>query len=263
MKSFKKILLIFIAAFLLVLPIGGKLVNVEVNAEEAKKVKVYIFEAGGCPFCEQEKEYLQGLESYGVKFEIVTKQLYVDHINWAQGADYELGKKVATAFNEAGFEQAQYTATPFVVISDLYAAATYSEDLEQYIDKAYNEGDKDVVGCYANGGSNCLPGAKDTNEGISPDTICLIIMIVFVVGTVVFVILSRKSTRENSDFEIEKYVNEKKHVEEEIFVEEEENKEPKKKEKDKAEKNTKKSTKNNTSTKTNKTSKSKTNKKSK
>lgn len=264
MKSFKKILLIFIAAFLLVLPIGGKLVNVEVNAEEAKKVKVYIFEAGGCPFCEQEKEYLQGLESYGVKFEIVTKQLYVDHINWAQGADYELGKKVATAFNEAGFEQAQYTATPFVVISDLYAAAIYSEDLEQYIDKAYNEGDKDVVGCYANGGSNCLPGVKEEvkEEGISPDTICLIIMIVFVVGTVIFVILSRRSTRENSDFEIERYVNEKKHVEEEMDNEEEIIvEEPKKK--DKTEKNPKKTTKNNTSTKTNKTSKSKTNKKNK
>ena len=48
---------------------------VPVSAKE--KVKVYIFEAGGCPYCEAEIEYLEGLDSYGEKFEIVRKELYV------------------------------------------------------------------------------------------------------------------------------------------------------------------------------------------
>ncbi len=245
MKNLKRILLIFIAAFLVFLPINAK----GVNAEEGQKVKVYIFEAGGCPFCEQEKEYLKSLDSYGEKFEIVVKKLYVDHVDWAQGADYELGKKVATAFKEAGFKQAEYNATPLVIISDLYAAATYSEDLEEIIDKAYAEGDKDVVGCYENNGTNCLAGVEDSKKGISTDTICLIIMIVFVVGTIVFVILSRKSTKQDLSFEEKKYfANEKEQATEDEEI-------------TKEEKTTKKSTKNNTSEKTAKTSKSKSQKK--
>ena len=39
-----------------------------VKADE--KVKVYIFEAGGCPYCEAEVEYLKGLDSYNEKFTI-------------------------------------------------------------------------------------------------------------------------------------------------------------------------------------------------
>ena len=113
------------------------------------KVKVYIFEAGGCPWCERQKEYLKGLESYGKKFVIVTKELYVDHINWQEGKDYELGKKVAEAFNEAGFADATYNGTPLVIISDLYAASAYSESLEKYINQAYELKDKDIVSCLA------------------------------------------------------------------------------------------------------------------
>ena len=55
-------------------------------------------------------------------------------------------------------------ATPLVIISDLYAASAYSEDLEQYINKAYEEGDKDVVGCYETGKLNCLASDEDKNE---------------------------------------------------------------------------------------------------
>ncbi len=163
MKKLKKIILVFIVALLLVLPISTK----EVNAEEEKKVKVYVFEAGGCHWCQQEKQYLQGLETYGKKFEIIVKELYVDTDSWAEGADYELGKKVATAFNEAGFKQAKYDSTPFVVISDIYAASKYNDDLEQYIDKAFNEGDKDIVGCFERNELNCLSVAKETKEDIS------------------------------------------------------------------------------------------------
>lgn len=124
--------------------VSALLVSSVVKAEEL--VKVYIFEAGGCPYCEKEQEYLKGLDSYGKKFEIITKELYVDHIDWEQGKDYDLGVKVANYFQSKGFTNAKYTGTPFVVISDVYAAATYSTDLERYINKAYEIGDQDIVG---------------------------------------------------------------------------------------------------------------------
>ena len=61
------------------------------------KVKVYLFEAGGCPYCVKEEEYLKGLDGYDKTFTIVKKELYVDHVDWAEGKDYTLGKKVAKA----------------------------------------------------------------------------------------------------------------------------------------------------------------------
>ncbi len=130
------------------------------------KVKVYIFEAGGCPYCEAEVEYLKKLPGYGSKFEIIIKELYVDHIDWEPGKDYELGKEVATQFNEAGFEDAAYTGTPFVVISDLYAAASYSTDLEAIINKAAEEGDKDIVSCIASKKESCLEGVTNNFNGV-------------------------------------------------------------------------------------------------
>ena len=134
----KKILVVLFA-LLLMIPV------VSLNAKEKAKVKVYIFEAGGCPYCEAEVEYLQKLDSYNKKFTIERRELYVDHVNWAPGRDYELGKAVAEKFQNEGFEDASYQGTPFVVISDLYAAATYSTSLESYINDAYKKGDKDVV----------------------------------------------------------------------------------------------------------------------
>jgi glutaredoxin len=149
MKRLKKILLL-VLALILVMPLGVRAEEeVTTIGAELPKVKVYIFEAGGCPWCERQKEYLKGLESYGKKFVIVTKELYVDHISWQEGKDYELGKKVAEAFNEAGFADASYNGTPLVIISDLYAASAYSESLEKYIDKAYELKDKDIVSCLA------------------------------------------------------------------------------------------------------------------
>ena len=129
-----------------------------------EKVKVYVFEAGGCPYCEAEIEYLEGLDSYNEKFTIVKKELYVDHVDWEKGADYDLGVKVANAFKNVGFEDASYQATPFVVISDLYAAAGYNTSLESYINSAYEKGDKDIVSCYKNGKTNCLDHLKTEEE---------------------------------------------------------------------------------------------------
>ena len=124
MKKIKNLLLIVLAVVLF----GGV-----TNVKAAEKVKVYVFEAGGCPYCEYEKQYLKGLDSYNVKFEIVEKKLYKDHVKWKPDVDYPVGKAVAEAFKSAGFADAAYNGTPFVVISDLYAAAAYSEDLEKYI----------------------------------------------------------------------------------------------------------------------------------
>ena len=139
-----------------------------VKAESEKKVKVYMFEAGGCPACNSQEEYLKGLDSYGKKFELIKEELYVDHVDWELGRDYDLGVKVATGFKEAGFDDATYEATPFVVVSDVYAASGYNMSLETVINEVYEKGDKDVVGCYAKGETDCLKHLKsDTNSNIS------------------------------------------------------------------------------------------------
>ncbi len=93
-----------IFAIILVLLVMLMMPNVAAKSKE--KVKVYIFEAGGCPYCEAQIEYLKGLSSYNKKFEIVQKELYVDHIDWQKGKDYDLGVKVANEFKKNGFADA-------------------------------------------------------------------------------------------------------------------------------------------------------------
>ena len=145
-----------------------------VNAKD--KVKVYLFEAGGCPYCVKEEEYLKGLDGYDKTFTIVKKELYVDHVDWAEGKDYALGKKVAKAFNSFGFEDATHEATPFVVISDLYAASAYNTSLESVINEAYENGDKDIVKCYENGKDNCLDHLKKDTSSSSKNYTPVIII---------------------------------------------------------------------------------------
>lgn len=182
----KKALRNIVLLFLLIVPFI-------VKAEDKELVKVYIFEAGGCPYCEKEIEYLEGLESYNKKFTIERKELYVDHINWAKGSDYQLGYTVATAFNQAGFEDASYEGTPFVVISDLYAAASYSTALEPIIEQAYEAGDKDVVGCFASGKEDCLEGVVINNKTkeTSPVAIGIIVGIIIVGAAGLIYIISK------------------------------------------------------------------------
>lgn len=152
----KKIKLLLFAVLCSVLFIGST------SAKE--KVKVYVFEAGGCPYCEKEIEYLKGLDSYNKKFEIVEKELYVDHVDWEEGSDYELGVKVAEAFLDKGYSNASYQGTPFVVISNIYAAAAYSESLESVINTAYESGDADIVGCYENDKEGCADNIIKSSE---------------------------------------------------------------------------------------------------
>lgn len=179
MKINRKI--IFAVIMLLVM-----LVAPSVAAKSKEKVKVYIFEAGGCPYCEAEIEYLQSLSSYNKKFEIVRKELYVDHVDWAQGKDYALGKEVAEAFYNAGFTDASYQGTPFVVISNVYAAASYSTSLESIINEVYKKGDKDIVKCFEDGEDNCE--RKITGFKLNIDyTFVVTILLVIGVGVLYFV----------------------------------------------------------------------------
>jgi thiol-disulfide isomerase/thioredoxin len=205
MKKILKSLLLFM---LILLPV---VVQAKNNSSK-QLVKVYVFEAGGCPYCELEMEYLEGLDSYNKKFEIVTKELYVDHIDWEQGADYNLGVKVATAFYNAGFTKASYQATPFVVISNLYAAAAYSTDLERFIDTAYENQSIDVVSCIDSGKTDCLSDidqseidsasidtdtteTTETNETTNDtnSTVMIIVVLIIVLGGVALIYVISKS----------------------------------------------------------------------
>ncbi len=146
--------------FLSVLLISLFFLPFVVKADEL--VKVYLFESGGCPYCEDEIEYLESLDSYNEKFTIVRKELYIDHVKWQAGKDYKLGVKTVLAFKDMGFNNAAYNGTPFVVISDLYAATAFNSDLEKIILQAYDEKDKDVVGCIEQGNDDCLEGYVDS-----------------------------------------------------------------------------------------------------
>ena len=181
----KKRILVIIIAILAFIPF--------VSAKD-KKVKVYMFEAGGCPYCEAQEEYLKGLDGYDKKFELIKKELYVDHVDWKEGKDYELGVKVATSFQKAGFENASYEGTPFVVISDLYATAGYSESLEDIINEAYEKGDKDIVGCYADGKNDCLNHIKkQVKTKINYDILFTIGTIILCSGIIILIYLIKSN----------------------------------------------------------------------
>ncbi len=192
MKKRNIIICLLLVLCILPLPVFAakkKTTTTTTTADVSKMVKVYIFEAGGCPACESEKEYLKGLDSYNKKFTIEVKELYVDHVNWAKGSDYELGTKVANAFATAKFKSA-VDSTPLVVISDIYAENGYNPSLEETINKAYEEGDKDAVSCLEKGGKNseCVRGAKDE---VDSDLAGLLIFLV-AIGIVVAIIVTSR-----------------------------------------------------------------------
>lgn len=189
-------LFIMAIAFMFLIPL------VSVNAEnKSEKVKVYMFEAGGCPYCEQQEEYFKGLDSYDKKFELIKKELYVDHVDWEPGKDYDLGVKVADAFKDAGFEDATYQGTPFVVISDLYAAASYNTSLEDVINEAYETGDKDIVGCYEDGNTDCLDHLKKENDsnsksGSSDSTTLVTTIVCTLIIIIIYLLKSNNDKKE-------------------------------------------------------------------
>jgi protein-disulfide isomerase len=185
----KKVLLTILALFCFIPFVSAK----------KEPVKVYIFEAGGCPYCEAEIEYLKGLSSYNKKFVIVQKEAYVDHVDWAQGKDFELAQKVADAFKAAGFQDATYQATPFVVISDLYAAAAYSTELESVIEEAYEKGDKDIVTCIEKGKTNCLKHLTKNSDSESSgefNTSAIVVILCTLALGILYFFKSSKDTKE-------------------------------------------------------------------
>lgn len=211
----KKKILIVLFALLLLIPFMG----VSAKEKAKAKVKVYIFEAGGCPYCEAEVEYLQGLDSYNKKFTIERRELYIDHVNWGKGRDFELGKAVAEKFIADGFTDASYEGTPFIVISNLYAAATYDTNLESYINKAYKEGDKDVVNQIAKklGVENVQrTDIKTDNEidkttddgntsvtyGKGPNVVVVLLGVVVLVGAMIVVIKLGGNNSEEETHEV-------------------------------------------------------------
>lgn len=181
-------------------------------------VNVYVFEAGGCGYCAQQIEYLKSLPSYNKKFKIVVKELYESTATWNQGKDYALGKKVVDLFYNQGFTDAAYTATPFVVISDLYAATGYYANLEDIIEQAYKDGDKDVVKCVESGKDGCL--AKDAKPAVEPSPASttptttepksdseksnngFIVLIILAIG-LVLIFVSRKNNVDDEDIDDE------------------------------------------------------------
>lgn len=191
----KKKLFALLLALMIIMP---------VSAFAKEKVKVYMFEAGGCPYCEKEMEYLKGLDGYNKTFTIEVKELYVDHVDWAEGKDYSLGKTVAEAFKNAGFEDATYQGTPFVVISDLYAASAYNTSLESIINQAYEEGDKDIVKCYADGKTDCLDHLTETDTTSSSSNTWVIV----VTGLIILITYLIKSSIDTNN--IIKLLNSKK-----------------------------------------------------
>lgn len=215
MKRFLTILLIVMC--LVPMCVFAKEKAKKTTTTNDNKVKVYVFEAGGCPYCEMQIEYLKGLKSYNKKFVIVSKELFVDHVDWEEGKDYELGNKVAIEFTNAGFEQAQATGTPFVIISDLYAVNGYSDKLESIIDKAYEEGDRDAVSCIAAGKDDCVrwdeealkkkeekEKANQTNGGAA----ILIIGGVALLGAVCYIVMSKKKSSDDSEDEFDEEIDE-------------------------------------------------------
>ena len=192
-----KKILSFILVFMLVLGVTA----CGSSKKSSDKVKVYVFFAGGCPYCESEIEYLKSLEDYDKKFEVIEKELYIDHIEWESGKDYDLGVKVATAFYEKGFEGASYQGTPFVVISNIYAEASYNPNIEDIIKKAYDEGDEDVVGKIEKGESYDIPEyltetdkkIKDLRKTVEVNCIIIYVLLGIII---IYLIYSKVKTNE-------------------------------------------------------------------
>lgn len=202
----KRNIIICLLLILLVMPLSvlaakKKTTTTTSTVDTSKLVKVYVFEAGGCPACEAVKSYLKELDSYNKKFTIVEKELYVDHVKWANGADYALGNKVADAFASANFK-VTVKSTPLVVISDIFAQNGFSKqhqsDMEDAINKAYLEGDKDAVSCLAQDKKNsqCVSGAKDA---ANTDVAGLLIFLI-AIGIVVAIIVTSRINKNNKEY---------------------------------------------------------------
>lgn len=187
MKKRNIIICLLLVLCVLPLPVFAakkKTTTTTTTADVSKMVKVYLFEKDGCSYCELQKEYLQGLDSYNKKFTLVVKKLY--DANWNPAEDYDLGAKVAATFATAKFDT-DVSGTPLVIISDIYGANIYNDKLEETINKAYEEGDKDAVSCLEKGGKNseCVRGAKDEADHDMAGLLIFLVALGIVVAIIV------------------------------------------------------------------------------
>ncbi len=204
-----KKVLSFVLVFMLVLGVTA----CGSSKKSSDKVKVYVFFAGGCPYCENEIQYLKSLEDYDKTFEIVEKELYVDHIQWQPGKDYDTGVKVATAFYEKGFKNASYQGTPFVVISNIYAEASYNPNVADIIKQAYEEGDEDVVGKIEKGESYNIPEFQtETDKKISDLKKCVTVNCIItysLLGLIIIYLVYSKVKTNNKSIRVKETKEEK------------------------------------------------------
>lgn len=191
----KSSLNMFLSIFVIILTFVLFIMPVFVMADEKEPVKVYVFLAPDCGYCEKEIEYLESLETYNEKFVIVEKELFASIHSSQLGEDYELGEKVAEAFRNAGFRQANTSGTPFVVISDIYARTSYNDNLESVIEEAYEAGDKDIVKCIEDGNNECLP--KSENNLSAKAMIVLSGSVIVIIG-VIFAVALITNKKENN-----------------------------------------------------------------
>ena len=151
------ILIVLVVAFLYVI------LFISPDVQKKEKVTVYVFSASGCPFCEEQMTYLKNLDTYGKEFTIVEKELYIDHISWEKGKDYDLAKKVETEMSTI-LNGVVIDGTPFVIVENIYAKTGLNTNLEDYIHRAYLRGTQvDVVKCLEENGTNCVK-EKETNK---------------------------------------------------------------------------------------------------
>ncbi len=196
----KKIILSIMCALMVTFSMPLVSAKEKETTETNDKVKVYVFTAGGCNHCENEIAYLKSLDSYNKKFEIVELQMYEDNVDWKKGKDYDIAVKVSNLFTDACFENVNYNGTPLVVISDIYALTSYNNDLESYINAAYERGDKDIVGCLIKNEEDCKLtsnncSAKDykkEDKNKSENILITVIAICTIGGIAALIVLANK-----------------------------------------------------------------------
>lgn len=145
------------------------ILGLSVKAQDNDLVKVYVFVSKNGFYSDLSEEAiksLKGLESYGKKFEIIEKEAYVYSSKFGDaedGKDLELFKKVIAVYNEAGFDYT-YTQTPTAIVSDEFIPGVDLDFVDKVVNDAYENGDKDLVGCIDRGENDCSVQEKETNN---------------------------------------------------------------------------------------------------
>lgn len=213
--NIKKILMTFLVAVMVLMPFSVVNVNAEETNDEAtkeevssNKVKVYVFVKDGCGFCEAQEQYLDELSKTNDKFQTVILRAYDS--NWQPVEYYNLANEVSDYFVDKGFTNAKFSGTPLVVISDIYAAASYSNELEDIINEAYEKGDVDMVGQIAEDmGIDLETGEMIDNHDYTGEKVFGTLVVVALVGVIAVSIYSRVKSGPDYEEDARDYGNDK------------------------------------------------------